>query len=157
MTARRLMPFQESSNRIERARFLAGEFQARLEQGQTENLAPILRGFARELRAALDSTIVDIARVKSKDPEDARFPFADSAQQLSDLCDVEFRRIDEELADYLKALRPHRGGNGDLYLLHEIDTGGAAPGEPVPPVMEGLLRMTAEIVAELRARFGARV
>jgi hypothetical protein len=162
-TARRLMPFQDSKNRIERARFLAGEFQARIEGGQTDNLGAVLRGFVRELRAALDSAIADIARVRAKDPEGAVFPFADNAQKLAHLCDVEFRGIDEELAEYLKRLRPYKDGHPYLHLLRELDSDAAcrdfiaANGTAAVARMERIFQAAAETCAELGARFGTRL
>src|ERR1044071_1407941 len=79
--ARRLMPFQEARNRIERARYLAGVF-------QTGQDSLVLRDFIRTLRGALDSAIVDIAHVRAKDPEGVTFPLTDDAQQLDHLCEV---------------------------------------------------------------------
>jgi hypothetical protein len=163
MTARRLMPFQDSKNRIERARYLVDTFQARLEANEPDRLGPILRDFVRTLRAALDSTIADIAHVRLKDPEGAAFPFAENAQKLADLCDVEFRGIDEDLADYLKKLRPWRGGHPYLHLLRDLDSDAAcrefvsANGEAVYPLMKKLFQAAAETCGEMSARFWQRL
>lgn len=149
-----LMPFQTSKMKLARARYHAGAFRARLDTGDAEASGAALRSFVRELRAALDSTIVDIARVRSKEPEDAHFPFAENAETLSDLIDVEIRRIDEELAEHLKGLRLYRGGSR-LYLLHELGRDGTRAGATAP-VMDELLRTVTETIAELGTRFWAR-
>ena len=149
-----LMPFQTSKMKLARARYHVDAFRAQLEAGHTDNPGTGLCSFIRDLRAALDSTIVDIARVRSKDPEDARFPFAETARELSDLIDVEIRRIDEELADYLKGLRLYKGGNR-LYFLHELGRHGTRT-DAIAPVIDELLRLVTETVAELGSRFWAR-
>lgn len=150
-----LMPFQTSKMKLARAGHHADMFRARAAAGEdAEALGVSLRSFIRELRAALDSTVVDIARVRALDPENVRFPFADSAQQLSDLIDVEIRRIDEELAEHLKSLRLHKGGNR-LYLLCEL-AADPMPDEAIAPVMDELFEAVSETVAELGARFWAR-
>ncbi len=147
-----LMPFQTSKMKLARARYRADAALALRRDGQDAGL--MLRGFVRELRAALDSTIVDIARVRSKDPEDVRFPFAENARALSDLIDVEIRRIDEDLAAHLKGLKLWPGGHR-LYLLHALDRDDARP-ESIAAAMEELLQIVTETVAELGSRFWAR-
>lgn len=144
-----LMPFQASKMKLARARYHMDA--ARAAPGGD---AQALRSFIRELRAALDSTITDIARVRSVDPEDARFPFAEDARRLSDLVDVEIRRIDEELAEYLRDLRLYPDGSR-LYLLHELGRE-ATPAERIAPVVDELLQAATETVAELGSRFWAR-
>lgn len=150
-----LMPFQTSKMKLARAGHHADMFHAWAAAGDdAEALKASFRSFVRELRAALDSTIVDIARVRALDPENVRFPFAESAQQLSDLIDVEIRRIDEELAEHLKSLRLHKGGNR-LYLLCEF-AAAPMPDEAMAPMMDELFEAVSETVAELGARFWAR-
>jgi len=149
MTARPLMPFQHAKMRIERARYRL----SLIEAGEAADPG-VLRGFARDLVAALDSVVVDLARVRSLDPEDVKFPFAPDRQKLADILDVDFRRIDEDLADYLYRLAPWKGGNRDLWLLHELDVGEAAA--PALPALEELFRSVTDTVQALGDRFGRR-
>lgn len=150
-----LMPFQTSKMKLARARYHMDAFRMQLEAGEdADNLGVTLRRFLRDLRAALDSTIVDIARVRAKDPEGTAFPFAENARKLSDLIDVDIRHIDEELAEYLKGLRLYKGGSR-LYLLHELGRDGTAAGA-IAPVLDELLHTVTETVAELGSRFWAR-
>lgn len=146
-----LMPFQTAKMKLARARFHAEAWAA---EPDPPNAERILRSFVRELRAALDSTVVDIARVRSKDPEGVRFPFAENAQQLSDLIDVEIRRIDEDLAAHLKSLKLWPGGNR-LYLLHELDHA-EAPAQSIADAVDELLQIVIDTVIELGTRFWAR-
>ena len=103
---------------------------------------------------SLDSVVVDLARVRSLDPEDVKFPFAPDRQKLADILDVDFRRIDEDLADYLYRLAPCKGGNHELWLLHALDLGEAAA--PALPALEELFRSVTDTVQALGDWFGRR-
>lgn len=74
------------------------------------------------MRSALDLMVSEMARLKKRSDRDVYFPFSDSADTLDAAIQRKcFRKCGEDAIELLKSLRPYRGGNEALRLIHDLD------------------------------------
>lgn len=73
------------------------------------------------LRSALDIAIIDIARLKNKSADRIKFPFAESEEKLIEILDKDIRRLGQDVSDVILKLKPYKGENILIRLLHDLD------------------------------------
>ena len=74
------------------------------------------------LRTALDLMASELATLNGKSNKDVYFPLSDSAETLDDA--IKRRRFDkagDDAVALLRTIKPYRGGNELLRLLHDLD------------------------------------
>lgn len=84
---------------------------------------PIIIGDAiHNLRAALDLMMGDAARLLGKNPNEVKFPFANSQADFEELLTKQpYKRLGLDFINLLLMCAPYKGGNAALRGLHDLD------------------------------------
>lgn len=73
-------------------------------------------------RVALDAVAGSMAEAEGKNPKNVYFPFSENAGVLDDrVKQTKFYFCGQDAVDFLKTLKPYKGGNDDLRGLHDLD------------------------------------
>lgn len=87
-----------------------------------EHFGAIVGDIIHNLRTALDLTACEMVRVAGQDDKDVYFPFCERVEDLDFM--IRKRRFDRagpEAVALLNELKPYKGGNTPLRLIHDLD------------------------------------
>jgi hypothetical protein len=95
--------------------------------GEPSLAIPLLIGdIAHSLRSSLDLGMCDIADIRGCSRSDIKFPFAGDADSFNRKVagrnqDEPWKKLGQDVVDFITSLKPYKGGNETLRLLHDLN------------------------------------
>jgi len=97
-------------------------WKVRIREHVPSHLGVIVGDIGHNLRAALDLMANDLVRLAGRNPTGVYFPVAQSRDGLNEMIKQKnFNRAGAKAVDFLKDLKPYRGGNMAIRALHDIN------------------------------------
>ena len=85
-------------------------------------LPTILGDIVHNLRAALDQTVCDLIRANRKQPKrGSGFPISGTRERLKSNAIGKINGVSAKARRFIERLKPYKGGNTPLWVLHELD------------------------------------
>ena len=100
------------------------DIKLRLKKPIPREVSHIVGDIIHNLRSSLDYAACDLAELNgAKAIESVYFPFGKTSELFEKSAKEKLRKLSPEAKEHIRTLKPYRGGNEKLWLIHYLDLG----------------------------------